>query len=253
MKADTSESTPYSSRRLYGRRKGPKLSARKTSLLETQLPLLRLAVPDDGRRLAPTSFFKNSIREVWLEIGFGAGEHLSALARGFPHVGFIGCEPYISGMAALLGLVNKQGLDNIRLSDIHGQDIIESLETASITRMFVLFPDPWPKTRHWRRRFVNPAMIKEATRVLVDGGWLYMASDEPSYVKWVMQHMTAPSPTLSANFEWRAESPADWRQRSDDWPKLPTGMSYPQTRYETKARQAGRCPTYLTFRRFPRN
>ncbi|MBX6321526.1 MAG: tRNA (guanosine(46)-N7)-methyltransferase TrmB [Rhodospirillaceae bacterium] len=217
--------------RFYGRRKGRPLRAAQERRLATLLPRLAVVLPPEGGRRAPPALFPFPVSDVWLEIGFGAGEHLVAQAAAHPHVGFIGCEIFRNGIAALLRLVETRGLDNLRIFPDDARLLMPALPEAGIGRCFVLFPDPWPKARHAARRFIGPANLDELARLLKDGAELRVASDDAGHVAWVMEQVSAhpafdaPPPVL--------ERPADW----------------PPTRYEAKAIAAGRRPHYFTFRR----
>ena len=222
---------------LYGRRTGHRLRPHARGLLDTLLP--HLAVPlAEGEPLDPFALFSPRPRAVWLEIGFGGGEHLAAQAAARPEIGFVGCEPFVNGVAKLLIAVEAGNLGNVR---IHGDDarpLIEALPEASLERAFVLFPDPWPKTRHHKRRFIQTATLDAIARALVDDGELRVATDIADYASWTLAH-AVPHPA----FEWLARRPADWRTPPEDWV---------ETRYERKAKAAGRAPVYLRFRRLPR-
>ena len=220
--------------RLYGRRRGPRLKPRQLALLERELP--RLAVsPDEPGLARPAGLFAPPVEAVWLEIGFGAGEHLLWQARRHPGIGIIGCEPFVNGVAKLVARVHDEALANIRLHHGDARDILTALGPATIARVFLLFPDPWPKTRHHKRRLVNAWTLAQLHRVMVPGGELRFASDAAGYVRWTLREMA-----MHGGFEWSAESAADWRLRPSDWPP---------TRYDAKARAAGRAPVYLSFRR----
>jgi tRNA (guanine-N7-)-methyltransferase len=220
-------------RRLYGRGAGRPLSSRRQALVETLLP--RLALP--GGPIDPPTLFP-SAPEARLEIGFGGGEHLIAQARANPTVGFIGVEPFIEGVAKALAAVDDGGgaeaFPNLRLHRGDGRDVIERVTDASLSVVYVLFPDPWPKTRHWKRRLVEPGFVAECARVLAPGGLLRVATDVRSYVDWTLMHVRA-----NERFAWTARRPADWREPPAD---------HVRTRYESK--NIGDCaPVYLEFRR----
>ncbi|WP_205042010.1 tRNA (guanosine(46)-N7)-methyltransferase TrmB [Rhodoligotrophos defluvii] len=218
---------------VYGRRSGHKLRPSQAALTETLLPRLRLdpsALPLPLERA-----FKAPVREIWLEIGFGGAEHLLWHARRNPQVGFIGVEPFINGMAKLLSAVQSEGLANIRVYDGDARLLLPELPTACLSRAFVLFPDPWPKKRHNKRRIINAETLAELARVLKHGGELRLASDIPDYVRWMLAHARRVP-----QFVWAAERAEDWRTRPEDWP---------QTRYEQKAVREGRTPAYLRFHR----
>ena len=219
-------------RRHFGRRKGPALSAHQAGLLETLLPTL-LIEPQSDRD--PRRYFSTPVSDVWLEVGFGGGEHLLWQAKAHPGVGLIGAEPYVSGVAKLLSRLAPAPLANLRLYTEDATDIIDALPQASLGRVFVLFPDPWPKTRHHKRRFIQTAMLDRLARVMKPGAELRYATDDNSYLVWALERLSA-----HRAFRWRASSAADWRARPDDWP---------QTRYEAKAIRAGDTCTYLRFAR----
>ncbi len=223
-------------RTLYGRRRGKPLRAGRRDVLERLLP--QLSIDPAGyqdRKLDPRALFDAEVQAVWLEVGFGAGEHLSALARAHPHIGFIGCEPFINGVARLLSDVDQYGLANVRVVMDDARVLLDCLGQGSIGRAFLLFPDPWPKRRHNRRRFVVPENIAAMANVLADGAEWRIATDHRDYCRWILDHMTR-----STQFEWLARRPGDWRQRPAGWPP---------TRYEEKGLEAGRPPVFLGFER----
>jgi tRNA (guanine-N7-)-methyltransferase len=217
-------------RRHFGRRKGPALSAHQAGLLETLLPQVRIAL-EAGRD--PRSYFSAAVSEVWLEIGFGGGEHLLWQAESNPGAGLIGAEPYVSGVAKLLSKLAPVPAPNLRLYTEDATDIIEALPDASLARVFVLFPDPWPKTRHHKRRFIQTAMLDQLARVMKQGAELRFATDDNGYLVWTLERLSA-----HPAFTWLANSAADWRTRPSDWP---------ETRYEAKAIRAGDTCAYLRF------
>jgi tRNA (guanine-N7-)-methyltransferase len=170
---------------------------------------------------------------VRLEIGFGGGEHLLHEARTHPSIGFIGVEPFLNGLAKAVAAIVDQGLENVRLFGGDATRLLDWLPAASLGRIDLLYPDPWPKKRHWKRRFVGPENLDRFARVLAEGGTVRFASDIESYVAWTLLHfMRRP------DFEWTAERADDWRKPFPGWPG---------TRYEQKALAAGRKPTYLQF------
>lgn len=223
-------------RTLHGRRRGKKLRLGQRSLLDTLLPRLTLAVPPPPGRIDLAAAFGGRLPPdgVWLEVGFGAGEHLVWQAEQHPEAGLIGCEPYLNGVAKCLAHIERAGIGNIRLFTDDARLVMAGLPARSLTRVFVLFPDPWPKTRHHKRRFVQRETLDRLAELMVPAGELRLATDDPSYLPWMVEHaVTHPA------FEWLAECPSDWRDRPADWPV---------TRYERK-KLAGR-PTFLRFRRF---
>lgn len=221
--------------RFYGRRHGRRLRAGRGALLTTLLPRLRIVLPSQGSILEPRALFDGTVTDVWLEVGFGAGEHLATQATAHPDVGFIGCEPYVNGVASLLAQVAARKLANVRIFDDDARLLMAALPEASIGRVFVLFSDPWPKKRHSDRRFIGPGTRTDLARILKDGGELRFASDRMEYVRWTLEHITA-----DPSFAWNARGPADWRHRPADWC---------QTRYEAKALTRGASCSYLCFRR----
>lgn len=220
--------------RSYGRRKGRPLSARKERLLTDLLPRLRLDLKAPApRRLR--DLFSVPVGEMWFEIGFGSGEHLLWQAEHRRDVGLIGCEPFINGVASLLGAVEQRGLANIRVHDGDAREVLAWLPDGAISRIFMLFPDPWPKKRQLKRRLLAAETVKELARVLAPGGELRFASDDGDYAAQALVLISR-----SGAFEWLAMRPEDWRGRSTDWP---------ETRYERKAVGQGRQPIYLRFAR----
>jgi tRNA (guanine-N7-)-methyltransferase len=221
-------------RAFFGRRKGHPLRQRQAGLFDTLLPRLALDLatpaPADLRTLiAPAA------DEVRLEIGFGGGEHLLAQAAAQPHTAFIGCDAFVNGMAKALAGIEERGLANVRLHFGDATELLQWLPAASLARVDLLYPDPWPKRRHWKRRFVQDASVAAFTRVLRPGGEFRFASDIPDYVAWTLVRvLRAP------DFTWTAERADDWRK---PWP------DYGGTRYEAKALREGRTPCYLVFRR----
>jgi tRNA (guanine-N7-)-methyltransferase len=201
------------------------------------LPRLRVPIPETGF-LDPFDLFQPRPRDVWLEVGFGGGEHLAAQAESHPDVGLLGCEPFVDGVARLLGHVDERGLENVRILDDDARLLLTALPDACLSRVFVLFADPWPKKRHHKRRFIGPGNLDALARVLADGGELRFASDHDGYVRWALRHLTG-----DRRFRWIVGGPADWRRRPDGWV---------ETRYEAKALARGETCTYLVFRRLPR-
>ena len=219
-------------RRLYGRRRGRPLRPGQRQQQETLLPQLAIALPQQGL-LDPAALFPQPPPAVWLEIGFGGGEHLAAQAESRPEIGFIGCEVYENGVARLVGEVARRGLGNIRILADDARLLLDRLKPASIGRAFILFPDPWPKQRHHKRRLVAPATLDRLAAILEPGAELRLATDDPDYLVSMLEVLTD-----HPDFVWLARRPADWRERPPDWPP---------TRYEEKARAAGRVPAFLRF------
>jgi tRNA (guanine-N7-)-methyltransferase len=204
------------------------------ALLEERLPSLAVELPQSGE-LDPALLFPKSKQSVWLEIGFGAGEHLAAQAAAHPDIGFIGCEAFQNGIAKLLREIERRRLTNIRLFADDARRLIKALPPASISRVFILFPDPWPKARHHKRRIVSTETLDELARIMVGGAELRLATDHREYFVWMLERVTS-----HPGFVWLARQPADWRQRTPDWST---------THYEEKARAADRSPLFLRARR----
>jgi tRNA (guanine-N7-)-methyltransferase len=218
---------------LYGRRKGPKLSTHQASLVATLLPRLKFNLQ---KSVDSAEYFDTKIDDVWLEIGFGAGEHLLWQAEHHPRVGIIGAEPYESGIAKLLAKFDaletrRDLIGRVRIHTGDAREIIEALPDTSIGRVFLLFPDPWPKKRHHKRRFIQTTTLDALARVMKPDAELRFASDDTAYVAWTLERVTAHEA-----FEWRAERSRDWLSRPDDWPP---------TRYEGKALHG--TPSFLCF------
>jgi tRNA (guanine-N7-)-methyltransferase len=219
---------------LYGRHKGKKLRKGQKDLLETLLPRLRVA---ESGPVDPAALFDQPVGKACaiLEIGFGGGEHLAAEARAGPEAGFIGCEPFVNGMAKLLATIEREGLENIRLWDRDASELLPRLAPASLDLVYLLYPDPWPKRRQRKRRFLNAEALAAIARILKPGGDLRFATDIDDYAGWALARVLK-----SPDLEWTAERPDGWRRPWQGWPG---------TRYETKAGAEGRRPSYLTFRR----
>jgi tRNA (guanine-N7-)-methyltransferase len=218
----------------FGRRHGKALSPRQATALERLLPRYRLdlALP------APADLsilFGCGVADIRLEIGFGGGEHLLHEATRQPESGFIGVEPFVNGTAKLMIGLERQPLDNLRIYDDDATRLLDWLPAASLASIDLLYPDPWPKKRHWKRRFVSPANLDRFARVLRPGGEFRFASDIESYVNWTLLHCRA-----HPAFEWLVGAATDWQDAFEAWPG---------TRYEAKALREGRRPAYLTFMR----
>jgi tRNA (guanine-N7-)-methyltransferase len=218
----------------FGRRKGHRLRAHQADLIEHLLPQLSLNMA--GRPPADiVALFGEHVDDVRLEIGFGGGEHLSAEARAFPDTGFIGCEPYVNGMAKILTAIEQHRIDNIRLFAGDAAELLAWVPEHSLARIDLIHPDPWPKRRHWKRRFVQDATIAAMARVLKAGAEFRFVSDIDDYCTWTLSLFSR-----SPDFVWTAERACDWRE---PWP------NYTMTRYGRKAEREGRVATYLRFRR----
>ncbi|MDO9417745.1 tRNA (guanine(46)-N(7))-methyltransferase TrmB [Pararhizobium sp.] len=218
----------------FGRRKGKPLRSAQSTHLETILPSLRVnleaAAPSDLK-----SLYDFPVETLRLEIGFGGGEHLIHRALERPATGFIGVEPFVNSMAKLVGRIEETGARNIRLHDDDATQLLDWLPAACLDQIDLLYPDPWTKRRHWKRRFVSPVNLDRFARVLKPGGLFCFASDIDTYVNWTLLHCRD-----HAAFDWQAENAADWLTPYEGWPS---------TRYEAKARREGRSSAYLTFRR----
>jgi tRNA (guanine-N7-)-methyltransferase len=234
MSVAVDEGAPQARRLIYGRRQGPKLRPARRRLLEERLPVVGFTL-EPGRPLDPAALFPGRPEAVWLEIGFGGGEHLAAQAEAHPVVGFLGVEPFLNGVARLLDAVETRPLQNVRVLVDDARLLLAALPDATIERAFVLFPDPWPKARHKKRRIVNPRTVADLARVIRPGGELRLATDDPDYARWMLAAVQGEK-----RFAWLAERAADWRGRPAD---------SPPTRYEEKALAAGRLPVFLHFRR----
>jgi tRNA (guanine-N7-)-methyltransferase len=218
----------------FGRRKGHKLRSHQADLIAHLLPRLALDI-SAPTATAPLELFDPKPTELRLEIGFGGGEHLVAEARAFPATGFIGCEPYVNGMAKILGKIEADEIHNIRLFAGDAAELLAWLPPGSLARIDLIHPDPWPKRRHWKRRFVQDATIAAMARLLIPGGEFRFVSDIDDYCAWTLSHLLR-----SPDFTWTAE-------RADDW-RLPWD-GYTMTRYGQKATREGRVANYLRFRR----
>ncbi len=223
----------------YGRRRTHKLRPGRQRLVDDLLPALMIADADSEAPVVFASDFGPPERQLCLEIGFGAGEHLSGEAAAQPHVDFIGCEPFINGIAALLADVEKLGLSNVRVFDDDVRLLLDRLPAASVSSIYILFPDPWPKARHNRRRIFQQGTLDALARVAVDGASLLFASDHMGYVAWALAEAQR-----HPDWRWTANGPDDWRVPPAGW--VPT-------RYETKALAKGDKPAYLSFRRAARD
>ena len=223
-----------SPRAFFGRHKRHALKPRQAALVETLLPRLGLdlakTAPADPRTLFP-----HSVDEVRLEIGFGGGEHLVAQAAANRSVGYIGTDAFLNGVAKALVAIDEHRLDNVRLFSGDASELIDWLPGASLARIDLLYPDPWPKRRHWKRRFVQDDSLKRLARILTSGGEFRFATDIASYAEHVLMRVLR-----SADFVWTAA-------RADDWRKPWSG--FVRTRYEAKAIREGRTPGYFIVRK----
>ncbi len=220
-------------RAFFGRRKGHPLKPNQAALFATLLPQLALDLaspPSDLRSLFPVA-----VDAVQLEIGFGGGEHMIAEAIAHPRTGFIGIEPFVNGMAKALAAIAARNLCNIRLHHGDVTDVIAWLPSGTLARVDLIHPDPWPKRRHWKRRFVQDESVAALARILQPGGEFRFVTDIADYAAWTLARLLR-----SSDFTWTAERASDWRQ---PWP------GFSGTRYQAKAEREGRAPCYLIFKR----
>jgi tRNA (guanine-N7-)-methyltransferase len=227
------DAKPRPPRAFFGRRKGHPLKARQAALFETLLPRLALDLSAPAPALA--SLFPRPVDDIRLEIGFGGGEHLISEALQNPRTGFIGVEPFINGMAKMLAAIAAENVTNVRPHHGDATDVIAWLPPASLARVDLIYPDPWPKRRHWKRRFVQDDSVAAIARIVRPSGEFRFATDIPDYAAWTLVRLMR-----SPDFEWTAE-------RADDW-RLPW-KGFSSTRYEAKAQREGRAACYLIFRR----
>lgn len=225
-------------RNFHGRRKGRPLGGGQIDRLEERLralepPGISWEENPERRPLDPARLWKG--RELWLEIGFGSGEHMLAMARREPHVQMIGADLYLNGVARLLAAIEAAGVSNVSVTGRDARDLMDVLPEASVARIFLLYPDPWPKRRHRKRRFINRPQLDQLARIMRPGAELRIATDIPAYVRHVLEIMAG-----DPRFAWTAETASDWRKPWEHWPG---------TRYEAKALREGRVPCYLIFRR----
>jgi tRNA (guanine-N7-)-methyltransferase len=233
MRVMSAAGEPRKPRAFFGRRKGHRLRPGQAALLDTFLPRLALDLAAPVREL--TSLFVDPVEAVRLEIGFGGGEYLVSEARAHRRIGFIGVEPFVNGMAKVLSVIAAEPFANIRLHHGDATEVLAWLPASSLAQVDLVYPDPWPKRRHWKRRFVQDGSIGALARVLRPNGEFRFATDVADYAAWTLKHLMR-----SPHFAWTAERADHWRK---SWP------GFPGTRYEAKAKSAGRMPCYLVFRR----
>jgi tRNA (guanine-N7-)-methyltransferase len=224
-------------RNLYGRRRGPKLRDNRATLMRDRMDHYAALSGETGDSLDLAALFPEQ-RKIWLEVGFGAGEHVAAQAAQNPDVGILACEHYLNGVASCLAHLEKAALTNVRVHNGDARDLMDRLPDGSLERVFVLYPDPWPKARHHKRRFINPENLRVFARIMADGATLRVASDIPDYIDWTLEHLAARD-----EFVLLGDAESGFREPWSDWPG---------TRYEAKALREGRTPAYLTFQRKPR-
>ena len=223
----------YQKPKFYGRRKGHKLRPGRLNLVNELLPKVLIPLDSKALRLDPIVLFEPPVKEVWMEIGFGAGEHLAHHARTNPGVGFLGIEPFINGVASLLNTMEQEGLNNIRLLNDDVRLLLGSLVQNCLGRVFLLFPDPWPKKRHLKRRLFSDNLLDQLSHKMLPDSELRFASDNMCYVRYVLELINNRE-----DFIWEPRYAQDWKTRPNDTIK---------TRYETKAQSAGNPTIYLNF------
>jgi|TARA_R110002096_G_scaffold436105_1_gene668103 tRNA (guanine-N7-)-methyltransferase len=221
--------------RVYGRRLAKPLKKTSEARLREYFP--KYSVSLDGP-IDLAGLFDHNPREYWMEIGFGKGEHLVAQAKANPDIGFIGCEPFINGVSGLVDHMVRDSVTNIRFFMDDARLLMDAMLDQSISRAFVLFPDPWPKKRHHKRRIISPGNMVVISRLLKDNAELRIGTDHHDYCRWILARLME-----NPDYFWEADHPDQWHTRPEDWPP---------TRYEQKALTVGRKSAYMTFKRRPR-
>jgi tRNA (guanine-N7-)-methyltransferase len=222
-------------RAFFGRRKGHKLRPRQAGLFETLLPRLTIDLKNPAPAELASLFPEQPVAAVCLEIGFGGGEAMLAEAKAHPQTGFLGVEPFVNGMAKALAAIETEGLRNIRLHFDDAVNLIAWLPASSLARIDLIHPDPWPKRRHWKRRFVQDEMVEQLARILRRDGQFRFVTDVADYAAWTLQRFIR-----SPHFAWTAQCADDWR---DPWP------GFVGTRYRAKAVREQRSSCFLLFRK----
>ncbi|MDB4831538.1 tRNA (guanosine(46)-N7)-methyltransferase TrmB [Hyphomicrobiales bacterium] len=220
-----------SANRLYGRKKLYKLSDEKTTLLDDVLPKFIINIDNNNENLSNFSQKK----EIFLEIGFGYGEHLAFQAYNNPNIDIIGAEPFLNGITNLLKIIVKKNIKNIKIYNHDALTLIKSIKPETISTIYILFPDPWPKTRHNKRRIINESSIKEYSRILKKDGKIIIATDSKDYQYWILLHMQK-----NRLFEWLVNDANDWRTRL---------IKGPLTKYEKKSIKSNNKPVYFMFKK----
>ncbi|MBT5072291.1 MAG: tRNA (guanosine(46)-N7)-methyltransferase TrmB [Kordiimonadaceae bacterium] len=223
--------------RVYGRRLAKPLKKTSAARLEKYFSLYSISL-EQNETIDVSQLFDHEPKEVWLEIGFGKGEHLIEQAKANPDVGFIGCEPFVNGVSGMVDHMDREGLSNIRFFMNDARLLMDALPDGVISRAFILFPDPWPKKRHHKRRIVSVGNLKVLSRLLKDNAELRIGTDHHDYCRWILARLME-----NPDFNWKSDHPDDWHNRPDDWPS---------TRYEKKALKQGRKSSYMTFIRTSR-
>jgi len=223
--------------RVYGRKLAKPLKKTSEARLEKYIPHYSISLEND-QPVDMGRLFDHEPKEYWLEIGFGKGEHLIAQAKANPDIGFMGCEPFINGVSGLVDHMEREKVHNIRFFNNDARLLMDALGDKTISRAFILFPDPWPKKRHHKRRIVSQGNIKVLSKLLKDNAELRIGTDHHDYCRWILARLME-----NPDFSWKSDHPDDWHKRPDDWPA---------TRYEKKALKEGRKSSYMTFIRSPR-
>lgn len=235
MSSQLPEAKPHPLIRSFGRRKSKGMRQTRENALETVMATAEIKLPDGDGAVDPASFFATKPQEIWFEIGFGNGEHVLAQAERNPHVGVIGCEPFINGVAALCVGVEQAGAENIRIWPDDARVLMARFPDQSLDRLFLLHADPWPKARHHKRRFIQTETLDEIARLLKPGAELRMATDHPGLAEWLLEKTEA-----HPAFEGPTQKPEDRMTPPADWP---------ETRYGKKGIKQGRPPVYFIFKR----
>ncbi len=220
--------------RSFGRRKGRPLKPQQEARYQSMLPRVKVSF-NESDILDPADLFPFSPSACVMEIGFGGGEHLAGQAVAHPDRGYIGCEPFMDGVSKLLAAMEAAQLENIRIHDDDSRDLLRALKPAVLDTVYILFPDPWPKARHHKRRLINADMLDLLARVIKPGGELMIATDHAGYAEWILQHVLADE-----RYQWTARGPEDFTNPPEGWVT---------TRYQEKANREGRPSCFLIFRR----
>jgi tRNA (guanine-N7-)-methyltransferase len=229
----TEAAQPQQQRQFYGRRKGKKLRTQQQDAYESILPAATIFLPAGDTAVNPASFFDAPVKQVWMEIGFGHGEHLAWHAQNNPDVGFIGCEPFINGIAAMCLHIREHHLKNVRIWPDDARLLLSRLPAQSLDRLFIINADPWPKKRHHKRRFIQTDMLDRLHRLLRPGAEFRMATDHPDLAEWLVEKTC-----MHPGFDWQATCAADWQTRPAD---------LPETKFQHKGLKAGRPTVFLNF------
>ena len=217
----------------YGRRKGKPLTTARQNVVERLLPHLKIDALPTGSVLDPQALFSEPMAEIWLEVGFGGGEHLAAQAENHPNVGILGAEVFLNGVASLVRHIEQKSLSNVRIYNDDVRFLLPALPDQSLSRVFVMFPDPWPKARHAKRRFIGPENLSSLARLMRAGAELRVASDHPVYIHWALEQLTA-----HPAFAWDVKGSQDW---------LNPPLDHAPTRYQLKAQKEGRKAHFFRF------